>query len=99
LPSPSRKNNYLRRHNNFKNNNKTKELTNAFVEEILKFNKAHNIVGRFTEKEIESLDIFDCEVILEHIPPEKKITRHRKRRWAPRPSNSNKSTAITSNHV
>jgi 16S rRNA (guanine527-N7)-methyltransferase len=63
----------LRRHNQIKNNNKTNELTKAFVEEILKFNKAHNIVGRFTEKEINLLDILDCESILTHIPPAKKI--------------------------
>ncbi|RCL37216.1 MAG: 16S rRNA (guanine(527)-N(7))-methyltransferase RsmG [SAR86 cluster bacterium] len=56
-----------------KNNKDTNDPIKVFVNEILKFNKAHNIVGRFTEKEIESLDIFDCEVILEHIPPEKKI--------------------------
>ena len=63
----------MRRHNQIKNNNKTNELTKAFVEEILKFNKAHNIVGRFTEKEINLLDILDCESILTHIPPSKKI--------------------------
>ena len=63
----------MRRHNQIKNNNKTNELTKAFVEEILKFNKAHNIVGRFTEKEINLLDILDCESILTHIPPAKKI--------------------------
>jgi 16S rRNA (guanine527-N7)-methyltransferase len=63
----------LRRHNQIKNNNKTNELTKAFVEEILKFNKAHNIVGRFTEEEINLLDILDCESILTHIPPAKKI--------------------------
>ena len=63
----------MRRHNQIKNNNKTNELTKAFVEEILKFNKAHNIVGRFTEEEINLLDILDCESILTHIPPAKKI--------------------------
>ena len=63
----------MRRHNKIKNNNKTKELTKAFVEEILRFNKAHNIVGRFTKDEINLLDILDCESILAHIPPAKKI--------------------------
>ena len=63
----------MRRHNKIKNNNKTKELTKAFVEEILRFNKAHNIVGRFTKEEINLLDILDCESILAHIPPAKKI--------------------------
>ena len=63
----------MRRHNKIKNNNKTKELTKTFVEEILRFNKAHNIVGRFTKEEINLLDILDCESILAHIPPAKKI--------------------------
>ena len=63
----------MRRHNKIKNNNKTKELTKAFVEEILRFNKAHNIAGRFTKEEINLLDIMDCESILAHIPPAKKI--------------------------
>ena len=63
----------MRRHNKIKNNNKTEELTKAFVEEILRFNKAHNIVGRFTKDEINLLDILDCESILAHIPPAKKI--------------------------
>ena len=63
----------MRRHNKIKNNNKTKELTKTFVEEILRFNKANNIVGRFTKEEINLLDILDCESILAHIPPAKKI--------------------------
>ena len=63
----------MRRHNKIKNQNKTNELTKAFVEEVLKFNKAHNIVGRFTEEEINLLDVLDCESILPHIPPAKKI--------------------------
>ena len=63
----------MRRHNPIKKNNKTNELTKAFVEEILRFNKAHNIVGRFREEEINLLDILDCESILAHIPPAKKI--------------------------
>ena len=63
----------MRKHNKIKKNNKTNELTKAFVEEILRFNKAHNIVGRFTKEEINLLDILDCESILAHIPPAKKI--------------------------
>ena len=63
----------MKEHNPIKNNTKTNNLIRVFVEEILKFNMAHNIVGRFTEKEIASLDILDCEAILGHIPPEKKI--------------------------
>jgi 16S rRNA (guanine527-N7)-methyltransferase len=63
----------LKRHNQIKNNNKTNEAIKTFIEEILKFNKAHNIVGRITEEEITSLDILDCESILTHIPPSKKI--------------------------
>ena len=63
----------MKRHNQIKNNNKTNEAIKTFIEEILKFNKAHNIVGRITEEEITSLDILDCESILTHIPPSKKI--------------------------
>tara|TARA_Y100001970_G_scaffold93257_1_gene117562 strand:+ start:553 stop:1155 length:603 start_codon:yes stop_codon:yes gene_type:complete len=63
----------LRRHNQIKNQNKTNELTKAFVEEILKFNRAHNIVGRFTESEINLLDIIDCESILPHTKSAKNI--------------------------
>ena len=40
-----------------------------FVDEILKYNKAHNIVGRHSQSEIIALDIIDCETILEHIQP------------------------------
>ena len=43
------------------------------MEEILKFNKAHNIVGRHTKEEIYSQDILDCQMALKHIPPEKEI--------------------------
>ena len=63
----------MRRHNQIKNQNKTNELTKAFVEEILKFNRAHNIVGRFTESEINLLDIIDCESILPHTKSAKNI--------------------------
>ena len=63
----------MRRHNQIKNHNKTNELTKTYVEEILKFNKAHNIVGRFTEKEINLLDVLDCESILPHTSSAKKI--------------------------
>ena len=43
------------------------------MEEILKFNKAHNIVGRHTKEEIYSQDILDCQMALKHIQPEKEI--------------------------
>jgi len=54
----------LKRHNQIKNQRNTNELTKAFVEEILKFNKVHNIVGHLTEPEINLLDVLDCESIL-----------------------------------
>ena len=63
----------MRRHNHIKNKNKKNELTKIFVEEILKFNKAHNIVGRFSEKEINLLDILDCQSILPYTSSAKKI--------------------------
>ena len=63
----------MRRHNQIKNPNKKNELTKIFVEEIIKFNKAHNIVGRFTEKEINLLDVLDCQSILPYTRPAKKI--------------------------
>ena len=58
--------NCSRRHNQIKNQRKTNELTKTFIEEILRFNKAHNIVGRSTESEISFLDVIDCESILPH---------------------------------
>ena len=63
----------MRRHNQIKNQNKTNELTKTFVQEILKFNKAHNIVGRLTESEINLLDVLDCELILPHTKSAKNI--------------------------
>jgi 16S rRNA (guanine527-N7)-methyltransferase len=63
----------LRRHNQIKNPNKKNELTKIFVKEIIKFNKAHNIVGRFTEKEINLLDVLDCQSILPYTSSAKKI--------------------------
>ncbi|MFL2724370.1 MAG: 16S rRNA (guanine(527)-N(7))-methyltransferase RsmG [Gammaproteobacteria bacterium] len=48
-------------------------LIEIYVEEILKFNKAHNIVGRNTKEEIYAQDIVDCRMALKHIPPEKEI--------------------------
>ena len=54
----------MRKHNQIKNQRKTNELIKTFIEEILKFNKAHNIVGRSTESEIKLLDVLDCESIL-----------------------------------
>ena len=53
--------------------NTTNHLINIFIKEILKFNKAHNIVGRLSEDEILSLDIRDCETILDHIHPPQKV--------------------------
>ena len=53
--------------------NTTNHLINIFIKEILKFNKAHNIVGRISEDEILSLDIRDCETILDHIHPPQKV--------------------------
>ncbi len=38
------------------------------MDEVLKFNKTHNIIGRQTKEEIIKLDVQDCETILEHIP-------------------------------
>ena len=58
--------NCSRRHNQIKNQRKTNELIKTFIEEILRFNKAHNIVGRSTESEISLLDVIDCESILPH---------------------------------
>ena len=63
----------MRRHNQIKNQSKTNELTTIFVEEILKFNKAHNIVGRLTESEIKLLDVIDCELILPYTKSAKNI--------------------------
>ena len=56
-----------------KGENKTNDLINIFIKEILKFNKAHNIVGRTSEEEIISLDVLDCETVLEHINPSQKV--------------------------
>jgi len=63
----------LRRHNQIINQSKTNELTKTFVEEILKFNKTHNIVGRLTESEINLLDVLDCKSILPHTKTAKKV--------------------------
>ena len=63
----------MRRHNQIINQNKTNELTKTFVEEILKFNKTHNIVGRLTESEINLLDVLDCKSILPHTKTAKKV--------------------------
>ena len=63
----------MRRHNQIKDQSKTNELTKTFVEEILKFNKAHNIVGRLTESEINLLDVLDCKSILPHTKTAKKV--------------------------
>ena len=63
----------MKRLSQIKDKNKPNDLIKIFIEEILKFNKAHNIVGRFSEEEIVSLDILDCETILEHINPSQKV--------------------------
>ena len=63
----------MRRHNQIINQSKTNELTKTFVEEILKFNKTHNIVGRLTESEINLLDVLDCKSILPHTKTAKKV--------------------------
>ena len=63
----------MKRLNQIKNENKTNDPTSIFVKEILKFNKAHNIVGRLSEEEIVLSDILDCETMLEHINPSQKV--------------------------
>ena len=63
----------MKRFSQIKDKNKRNDLIKIFIKEILKFNKAHNIVGRFSEEEIVSLDILDCETILEHINPSQKV--------------------------
>ena len=63
----------MKRLSPIKSKNKTNDLINIFIKEILKFNKAHNIVGRFSGEEIVSLDVLDCETILEHINPSQKV--------------------------
>ena len=63
----------MKRLSQIKDKNKPNDLIKIFIKEILKFNKAHNIVGRFSEEEIVSLDILDCEPILEHINPSQKV--------------------------
>ena len=63
----------MKRLNQIKNENKTNDPTSIFVKEILKFNKAHNIVGRLSEEEIVLSDILDCETMLDHINPSQKV--------------------------
>jgi 16S rRNA (guanine527-N7)-methyltransferase len=63
----------LKRLSQIKDENKPNDPIKIFIKEILKFNKAHNIVGRFSEEEIVSLDILDCETILEHINSSQKV--------------------------
>ena len=63
----------MKRLSQIKDENKPNDLIKIFIKEILKFNKAHNIVGRFSEEEIVSLDILDCETILEHINSSQKV--------------------------
>ena len=63
----------MKRLSQIKDENKPNDLIKIFIKEILKFNKAHNIVGRFSEEEIVSSDILDCETILEHISSSQKV--------------------------
>ena len=63
----------MKRLSQIKDENKPNNPIKIFIKEILKFNKAHNIVGRFSEEEIVSSDILDCETILEHINPSQKV--------------------------
>jgi len=63
----------LKRLSQIKEENKPNDLIKIFIKEILKFNKAHNIVGRFSEEEIVSSDILDCETMLEHINSSQKV--------------------------
>ena len=63
----------MKRLSRIKDENKPNDLIKIFIKEILKFNKAHNIVGRFSEEEIVSSDILDCETILEHINSSQKV--------------------------
>ena len=63
----------MKRPSPIKSESKTNDSIKILIKEILKFNKAHNIVGRFSEEEILSLDVLDCETILEHINPSQKV--------------------------
>ena len=63
----------MKKPNLIKGENKTNDLIKTFIKEILKFNKVHNIVGRFSEEQIVSLDVLDCETILDHIHPSQKV--------------------------
>ena len=63
----------MKRLSQIKDENKPNGPIKIFIKEILKFNKAHNIVGRFSEEEIVSSDILDCETMLEHINSSQKV--------------------------
>ena len=63
----------MKRFSHIKDENKPNGPIKIFIKEILKFNKAHNIVGRFSEEEIVSSDILDCETMLEHINSSQKV--------------------------
>ena len=63
----------MKRLSQIKDENKPNDPIKIFIKEILKFNKAHNIVGRFSEEEIVSSDILDCETMLEHINSSQKV--------------------------
>ena len=63
----------MKRLSQIKDENKPNDPIQIFIKEILIFNKAHNIVGRFSEEEIVSSDILDCETMLEHINSSQKV--------------------------
>ena len=63
----------MKRLSQTKDENKPNDFIKIFIKEILKFNKAHNIVGRFSEEEIALSDIIDCETMLEHINSSQKV--------------------------
>ena len=63
----------MKRLSQIKDENKPNDLIKIFIKEILQFNKAHNIVGRFSEEELVSSDILDCETLLEHINSSQKV--------------------------
>ena len=63
----------MKRLSQIKDENKPNDPIKIFIKELLKFNKAHNIVGRFSEEEIVSSDILDCETMLEHINSSQKV--------------------------
>ncbi|MDB9790357.1 16S rRNA (guanine(527)-N(7))-methyltransferase RsmG [Gammaproteobacteria bacterium] len=49
------------------------ELTNQYVDEIVVFSAAHNIVGRNSAQDIHRFDVQDSETILDHTKEHKRI--------------------------